>query len=208
MLMLLLTMRDEYAFDAGQDWLHMLGVSQPVWHMYFTACQNKLRETANPNLQFSYDSASPFILAGMLDKYATPPELTSDVGSWSVEFKQLNAVQSMSSSDEFAFKQNTSPLGRVLQMKHLVIRPQAHAGRRVDDVSNQLMANHNIWVYLDAGQRVYDIAFGTKQDRSRIPQSHLQALQVVEDAFDAAAPFAFIDKHKALLDAVAPMRYK
>ena len=208
MLMLLLTMRDEKAFDAGQDWLHMLGVSQPVWHMYFTACQNKLRETANPNLQFSYDSASPFILAGMLDQYAMPPELTSDERSWSVSFKQLNAVKSMANSDELAFKQNTSPLGSVLQMKHLVIKQQAHAGRRVDDVSNQLMANHNIWVYLDAGQRVHDIAFGTGQDRSRIPQNHLQALQVVEEAFDVSSPMAFIDKHKALLDAVAPMMYK
>jgi hypothetical protein len=206
MLMLLLTMRDENAFDTGQDWLHMLGVSQPVWHMYFTACQNKLRETANPILQFSYDSASPFILAGMLDQYAMPPELTSDERSWSVSFKQLNAVKSMANSDELAFKQNISPLGRVLQMKHLVIKPQAHAGRRVDDVSNQLMANHNIWVYLDAGQRVYDIAFGAQQDRSRIPQSHLQALQVVEEAFDVSSPMAFIDKHKALLDAVAPMK--
>jgi hypothetical protein len=137
-----------------------------------------------------------------------PPELERDERSWSVSFKQLNAVKSMASSDQLAFKQNTSPLGRVLQMKHLVIRPQAHAGRRVDDVSNQLMANHNIWVYLDAGQRVYDIAFGEQQDRSRIPQNHLQALQVVEEAFDTPKPFTFIDKHKALLDAVAPMQYK
>ena len=93
-------------------------------------------------------------------------------------------------------------------MKHLVIKPQAHSGRRVDNVSNQLMANHNIWVYLDAGQRVHDITFGAQQDRSRIPQNHLQALQVIEDAFDVSSPMAFIGKHKALLDAVAPMKYK
>ena len=93
-------------------------------------------------------------------------------------------------------------------MRHLVVRDDDFKSRRVDAISNQLVANHNIWVYLDAGRRVDEIAFGAKPNRKRIPDVYLQALEVVEQAFDARDPFAFINKHKEVLDAAAPMTYK
>ena len=207
MVNLLLTMRDENAFAAGQDWLHMLGVSQPAWHLYFSAIQNKLREV-NPNLQISYDSASPFRAAGVNDQFALVPALTNEKSSWGVQYQQLKATKSMTTCTDLAFPQNTTPLGQMLEMRHLVVRDDDFKSRRVDAISNQLMANHNIWVYLDAGRRVDEIAFGAKPNRKRIPDVYLQALEVVEQAFDARDPFAFINKNKEVLDAAAPMTYK
>jgi len=175
--------------------------------MYFTACQIQLRKV-NPKLQFSYDASTPFMLAGMMDKYATPPAFTSDAKSWSVGFEKLDAVQTNAHSMELAFKHNTSPLGKLIEMRHLVIHKQKFKGRRVDNISNQLMANHNIWVYLDASQRIYDLAFSTQQDRTRIPDKLLQALQVVEEAFTVEKPLDFINTNKAILDSAAKMQYK
>ena len=207
MLTLLLTMRDENAFDAGQDWLHMLGVSQTDWHLYFTAIQNKLRKK-NPNFQISYDSASAFRAGGANDEYALPPALTNDLKSWSVKYNLLSTKRSNTSNTALAFPHNTSPLGQMLQMRHLVVRDDAFKSRRVDSISNQLVTHNNIWVYLDAGRRVDEIAFGPKADRSRIPDVLHRALDVIEGAFDKQDPFAFIDKHKEMLDAAAPMKYK
>ena len=207
MLNLLLTVREEDGFCAGQDWLHMLGVSQTDWHLYFTAIQNKVRED-NPNFQISYDSASAFRAGGANDEYALPPALTNDHKSWGVSYDRLSMKRSNTSNTALAFPQNTSPLGQMLEMRHLVVRDDPFKSRRVDSISNQLVINHNIWVYLDAGRRVDEIAFGKKADRSRIPDVHHRALDVIEAAFDKRDPFAFINKHKEVLDAAAPMTYK
>lgn len=204
MLFTLLTMRDENAFSEGQDWVHVLGVSQPLWHVFFTAFQRELR-SVNPKIQFSYDASTPFMMAGMLDKYATPPELNSDIKSWTVSFEQLDAVRKNASSNEQAFKSNTSPLGQMIELQHLVIHKQAYRGRRIDSISNQLMCNHNIWVYLDAGQRADAIAFGGR--RHLLPATMRNALEIVEQAFKVDDWRKFIDANKAGLDAVAPSQF-
>lgn len=207
MLTLLLTMRDEYAFDAGQDWLHMLGVSQPIWHMYFTACQNILRkQSGNSNLQFSYDSASPFISAGKTDEFAHVPELTANEKSWEISYERLDAVRSNANSTALAFPENTSPLGRMIEMRHLVIKSDEFEGRRIDAISNHLMACHNIWVYLDFGRRVQDVAFNPMGNRNRVPLRFADALQVLENAFEVEDWRSYIDDQKQLLDGVAAMQ--
>lgn len=54
-------------FDMIQDgklqdarWLHVLGISKPWSAVLLTTLQNCIREYINPNLQISFDSASPF----------------------------------------------------------------------------------------------------------------------------------------------------
>ena len=207
MLMLLLTMRDEHAFDAGQDWLHMLGVSQPIWDMYFTACQNILRKQCdNTKLQFSYDSSSPLLSAGKVDQFAHVPALEADEKTWEVRYETLDAVQSNASSSDLAFPENTSPLGRMLEMRHLVVDDSDFSGRRIDAISNHLMACHNIWVYLDFGMRVHDIAFNAERDRSRVPPRFAEALDILEHAFVVEDWRSYIDSKKAVLDGVAAMQ--
>ena len=207
MLTLLLTMRDENAFDAGQDWLHMLGVSQPLWHMYFTACQNILRkQSGNHNLQFSYDSASAFIAGGKTDEFAHVPALEADEKSWGVQYEKLDAVRSNASSTALAFPENTSPLGQMIEMRHLVIKDAEFEARRIDAISNHLMVCHNIWVYLDAGRRMHDVAFNANGNRSRVPQRFGDALQVLEHAFDAENWRSYLDTNKTLLDGVAALQ--
>lgn len=208
MLMLLLTMRDAYAFDAGQDWLHMLGVSQPVWHMYFTASQNILRkQSGNERLQFSYDSSSPILSAGKTDSYAYVPELQADESTWKIAYKQLDAVKSNANNASKAFPQNTSPIGKLIDIQHLVIDDSEFSGRRIDAATNQIMACHNIWVYLDFGRRIQDIAFTPKSNRNRIPQRYLAGLEVLEGAFAAENWRDYIDTNKQTLDNVAALQY-
>jgi len=207
MLMLLLTMRDEHAFDAGQDWLHMLGVSQPLWHMYFTACQNILRkQSGNNGLQFSYDSASAFIAGGKTDEFAHVPALEADEKSWGVQYEKLDAVRSNASSTALAFPENTSPLGQMIEMRHLVVKDAELEDRRIDSISNHIMTCHNIWVYLDAGRRMHDVAFNPNSNRSRVPQRFGDALQVLEHAFEAENWRSYLDGNKALLDGVAALQ--
>jgi hypothetical protein len=49
-----LLMRDDNAFARGQDWLHVLGVSQPTWAVLLTAIQRAIRKHCkNPNMRVS-----------------------------------------------------------------------------------------------------------------------------------------------------------
>lgn len=63
-------------------------------------------------------------------------------------------------NNALAFQMNTSSLGRLIELQHLVIKDQPYAGRCIDNISNQRMCNHNFCVYLESGQRADAIAFG------------------------------------------------
>jgi hypothetical protein len=67
-------MRDDNAFEKGQDWVHVLGVSQPTWAVLLTALQRGIRKHCNnPNLRVSYDSASPFQAGGQRQQVVRYP---------------------------------------------------------------------------------------------------------------------------------------
>lgn len=65
----LLQMRDDGAFEEGRDWLHMLGLSKVSAGIVATVLQRVLRAHVNPNIQLSYDSASPYLTAAFGNYY-------------------------------------------------------------------------------------------------------------------------------------------
>ena len=197
----LLTMRDEGAFSKGDNWVHMLGVSQPVWSVLFTAIQRELRKI-NPELQISFDSSSPFLTGGKFDQYANIPSLSKDIESWGISYELLDAVQSNFQNSALAFPNNPTLLGERIEMGHLVIREGMFEARRIDNLSNQLLANHNIWVYLEAVERANAIAFGT--ERHLLPDTLRNALEIIEEAFNVRNWREFVKNNKSVLDALAP----
>jgi hypothetical protein len=94
----------------------------------------------------------------------------------------------------------------MIEMRHLVIKSDEFEGRRIDAISNHLMACHNIWVYLDFGRRVQDVAFNPMGNRNRVPLRFADALQVLENAFEVEDWRSYIDDQKQLLDGVAAMQ--
>jgi hypothetical protein len=86
-------------------------------------------------------------------------------------------------------------------MHHLVIDGSDMAGRRIDLFSNMLIANSNIWVYLDAGRRANKLAFGG--GKKNLPPNYAQVLDVIEDAFSKKNWRAVLDVNRELLDCVA-----
>jgi len=183
------------------DWLHVLGVSQPKWDVFLTAIQNGLRKR-NPKLQISCDSATPFSSAGARDEYAIPPALGPNESDWTVRFESIKATKSYADpANKIPFPVH-SPLGRQLYMHHLVVNASEFAGRRIDLLSNMLLANSNTWVYLDAGRRANKLAFGG--GRKNLPQNYAQVIDVIEDAFSAKDWRSVLDANKALLERVVP----
>ena len=199
-----LTMRDEGAFELGQDWIHFLGVSQPKWDIFLSAIQRQLRKD-NPHIQISFDSASPFESGGERDQYAIPPLLGTNLNDWKVSYKTFTALKSHADASQMIASPLASPLGRNLHMSDLVVDDKEMSGRRIDKFTNAFLVNHNVWVYLDAGRRANNAAFNDPSNS--IPQQFRVVLEIIEEAFNSRYWASVINDSKALLDYVAPTNY-
>jgi hypothetical protein len=198
-------MRDDSAFEPGMDWLHMLGVSQPMWDIFLTAIQNQLRKI-NPNIQVSCDSASAFESGGKRDQFAIPPKLGLNPYDWKISFETLNATRSMADSTKNIPSPLQSPIGKNLKISDLVIDNSELSGRRIDNLTNMFLVNHNIWCYLDAGKRANEAAF-TEPTQS-IPADFKLVLDIIEEAFNTPNWRALILNKKPFLDKVAKSKYE
>jgi len=49
---------------ATKDWIHFLGIGRLDWACYLTAIERMLKKYDNPNINISFDAASPFVAAG------------------------------------------------------------------------------------------------------------------------------------------------
>lgn len=205
MLNTLLMMRDDYAFQVGQDWLHVLGVSTTKWAILLSAIQQALRKP-NPSLRVSFDSSSPFQTGGRYEDVALTPTFTSDAKTWGIGTEK--APQSRLHADPnsaIPFEHDQSPLGKRLQLRHLSVRDGIWDRRQFDEVSNALLMNHNAWVYLDAMKKAND--FAAAKDKSRVPALYLECLEFIADVFECDNWTTRIAREKKLLDAVAPNGY-
>ena len=203
MLKIMLTMNQEGAFEEGIKWLHVLGVSQAKWDIFLTAMQMQLRHK-NKTIQISCDSATPFTCACAFDQYAIPPALGKRPEDWALRLETLSAVRSHADAANARPSALQSPIGHILQMHHLVVDGTEFAGRRVDELTNMMVANHNTWVILDAGRRANIMAFGG--NRQELPEDYIVVLDVIEQAFATKNWQYVLDKYKAVLDRVAPSK--
>lgn len=69
----------------GKDWIHFLGIGRLDWACYLTSIERVLRKYDNPNINISFDAASPFVAAGGYAlsynyNYFKPDQLTYAMG--------------------------------------------------------------------------------------------------------------------------------
>ncbi len=199
MLQILLTMRDDGAFIAGRDWIHVLGVSTTRWAILLTAIQRALRKTVNPQLQISYDSSTPFSIGGEQDRIAVGPRLTRRPDDWTIQYVESPQSSLLAgSNDPLPFN---SPLASKLTLGHINVRGGAWTQRNFDTVSSLLLCNHNCWVMLDAFKRANDIAFAS--NRQDMPDLWRQCIDFIEDVFTQPNWSAELARETRLLDQVA-----
>jgi hypothetical protein len=194
-------MRDERAFEAGHNWLHVLGVSTTEWAVTLSAVQRILNKD-NPDLRVSFDSSSPFQDAGRYERVVLTPEFSSNISSW--VFRYVPAQQSIlyvGAGGAIPFEHIQSPLGKRLMLNHLNINGGEWSRRQFDSLSNTLLANHNTWVYLDAILTANDLVLA--QDSARVPSEILDRLGVIEDAFERESWRTFLSKNASLLGRIA-----
>ena len=196
-----LTMRDDNAFDKGQDWMHVLGVSQPTWAVLLTAIQRAIRQHCdNEKFRISYDSASPFQAGGRYQKVVRYPKFTKDVASWAMTMHEapVNPIYADTGSDyHFPY---TSPIGDLLTLNHLNIRGGEFQRGAYDTVSNHLLTNHNVWVYVRSFLEANELAFMQASEADKaVPQKLIDMCAFIEDILGQDRWQAKLKKEKLLL---------
>jgi len=196
-----LTMRDDNAFDKGQDWMHVLGVSQPTWAVLLTAIQRAIRKHCdNDKFRISYDSASPFQAGGRYQKVVRYPKFTKDVASWAMTMHEapVNPIYADTGSDyHFPY---SSPVGDLLTLNHLNIRGGEFQRGAYDTVSNHLLTNHNVWVYVRGFLEANELAFMQASEADKaVPQKLIDMCAFIEDILGEERWQAKLKKESKLL---------
>lgn len=203
-LQMVLTMRDDNAFDKGQDWMHVLGVSQPTWAVLLTAIQRGIRKQCkNENFRVSYDSASPFQAGGRYQKVVRYPKFTNDIASWAMTM-HLSPQNPLycGTGKEFRFPY-PSPIGDRLYLSHLNINSGEFQSKPYDTVSNHMLVNHNIWVYVRSFLEANELAFMLPSDADKaVPQKLIDMFAFIDYILGEERWQAKLKKEKLLLDDV------
>jgi hypothetical protein len=177
-----LMMRDDNAFEVGNDWMHMLGVSQPIWAVLNTAIQKNIRKVCNnPTFRISYDSASPFQHAGRYQCVARYPKLMGDPSTWVMTAHEapINPLYA-NTNGTYRFPY-PSPIGDLLTLDHLNVNGGEFRKRTYDSISDHLLTNHNVWVYVRSFLEANELAFMLKSDADKaVPQKLLDAIAYIE----------------------------
>lgn len=200
----LLVMRDDDALSAGHDWIHVLGVSTPKWAVLLSAIQRALRRNVSPSIRISFDSASPFKTGGMLEQVALIPTYSRRPVDWSIKYEEApQSVRMVGSQEPFP---HSSPLGDVLTLGDLNVKGGDWERRPYDSISNLLLVNHNVWVFLAAFEEANRLAF--QQPRNSLPSEWGDCLDFIEMIFSSSDWNAELDRAKSMLQSVAPSEYK
>lgn len=198
----ILMMRDDGAFTDGQDWLHVLGVSQPTWAVLLTAIQQQLRKI-NPKLRVSYDSASPFQMVGKFHDTVRYPKLTKDLKSWvmSASEVQINPIYANTNgAHHFPF---SSPLGEMMTLDQLSVNGGLYQAKPADEISWLMLVNHTLYVYVRAFLEANELVFLNRNDAQRcVPPEILSAVDFIDEVFKARNWKKKIIDNKVMLDAV------
>jgi hypothetical protein len=195
-------MRDDNAFEKGQDWVHVLGVSQPTWAVLLTALQRGIRKHCkNPNLRVSYDSASPFQAGGQRQQVVRYPKFTRDSASWVMTAHEapINPMYVGKGGADFHFPY-PSPLGDMLTLNQLNVRGGEFNSKTLDTIGTHILTNHNLWVYVRGFLEANELTFMHKSEADKaVPQKLLDTCAFIEDLLGEDAWQAKLKKEKSLL---------
>lgn len=197
-LTLIVMMRDEQLIQPGA-FIHFLGLGSPELACAFTALQDGLRETVDGAILVSFDSATPFLMAGGHKKAAKKPIL--DTCKLSIPYTRLST-----SSEHIGSSQpwpSYSPFADRLTMGDLCFHA---SGRKTtwDQVSLALVAAHNVWVQSFAIAEVNRrLRRPLGQALKELPARIIHITEAIREILASEKPMTLIRQQQTLLDSLS-----
>lgn len=204
------------------EWIHVLGTSKPFAGAILTTLQRCLRRYVNPDIQISFDSASPFrnaafngiYLGALLDKtgwsFATMALPDIDPALRNLPLKDFIDVALPDEERENSWGWFDETLNIVRahtgiskQITAADILQNAKGG--ADSVGTALLMNHNTQAMIDAFEHINQMVFSDEAVPQNMPKDIWSCMYAVEMLFDKHfhQPHQFIHDYAGVLDRFA-----
>jgi len=153
----------------GKDWIHFLGIGRLDWACYLTSIERMLKKYDNPNINISFDAASPFVAAGGYAlsynyNYFKPDQLTYAMGK-GIDDKVLKGSKKAMPFQGPIMERLTA--GDVCVMGPGDLNKHNKEGKTSwDTTSYALVMAHNVYNHIQAIQeinRLADIDYATRK---------------------------------------------
>lgn len=181
-------------------WIHVLGTSKPFAGAVLTTLQRRLRQYVNPDIQISFDSASPFRNAAFNGIYLGA---TLDREGWSFATKELPEIDpSLRNAPLKEFIDRTMPVTKRENFwdgddTHNICRANTGISKLItaadilqnakggaDSVGTALLMNHNTQAMIDTFAQINDMVFSPEAVPQNMPNDIWMVMALVEMLFD------------------------
>jgi hypothetical protein len=198
-LTLIVMMLDQSLILPGA-YIHFLGTGHPEIACLLTALQEVLRETVDPDVLVSFDSATPFLMAGKWKR------AYGDF-RWGGRQLVLPGVDLPSDESFIGSREpwpTSGPFADRLTIGDLVVRKATSTSGTWDDVSGVLVAAHNVHALSTAiSDATEKLQLPLSQALRFLPSSLIEHVEVIREILRAERPFTLIQRHQTLLDSRA-----
>lgn len=206
----ILLLRDQKYLDRGFDWIHILRLSRIRWAPLVTAIQRALRKGTNEGLTISFDSSSPYQAGGVSVKYAVLNTFGKSLDAdWSIKavpfpvgYGFANSTKKMHLSKVhkgYLDYPMDSPIAKLLTLQDMNIRKGDTDIRTIDAFADEVLLNHNVYVYclahILANEHVFN-AYPTA------PQRMMDAVGIIEELFQVEDWQSYLDLKRNVLAGV------
>lgn len=176
----ILLLRDAGLLASPRDWIHVLGVSQMTWAVYLSAIQEGIRNNCNENFTVSFDSASPFLLGGRFQQYSIPPTISRNINDWVIRSNRLPTGYHIANEPGPLPFPAYSPIAGKLTLQDMNPRDDPFEPKTTDGISDEVLVNHNVYVYLKAFLDANEAVF---KGQGEAPPQLIEAAKFIEGLF-------------------------
>lgn len=174
-----LLLRDAGELGDGREWLHLLGLSRLAWAVALTAIQRGIQKSCGGVFTLSFDNSTPLLWSGKYQRYAVPPELTSDISSWQLSNRPFPVgfgAATLRAKEPFPAG---SPLSKRLTLGDINPKTDPYVAQTVGAFGQHAISNHNLYVFLRAFIDANQLVFGEHP----VPQQIADLVGIIGELF-------------------------
>lgn len=205
-----LLLRDEGLLSAPRSWMHILKLSPCKWSPLVTQMQRLIRADVNSEFTISYDSSTPYYIAGTKAQYVSLPTFGPKLTDWKLPkhkfptgitaaTRHKNKWLNSKPNNQLLASLN-SPIAKKLKIGDMLRDDRLHPAR-AGKLAQEVLINHNVFTYVMASIMANEIAFGRPKDA---PVELQVALQLIESLFKAEKWQMMLHRERRALDRIKP----
>jgi len=195
----LLILRDDGFLTAPRNWCHVLGVSQVCWAVMLTAIQRAIRKHVNEQFTISYDSASPYMVAGQFQQYAVKPNLSKNLEDWVIKNIKMPTGYGIANYSQPEPFPHYSPIASLFTLQDLNVNKSPYAKKHTDALADEVLINHNVYVYVSTFIEANELVFNNPQ---QAPSDFVRAAAIIDKLFEIDDWQPLLDSNKQYLQSI------